>query len=286
MRRFIDRVNEWFVTRADRLAAWGTRLLRGRGIRRAWLVVGCLLAVLLLAVGAMQATSVLAHEERTERTEVAAGELTGVMVDNDAGSIEVVGVDGADTVVVQARISEGLRSTGHRIGERDGMLVVHGTCPLFAAEWCGVDYTIEVPVDMYVDVSGTEGVRVSDVAGGVNAHSRASAVELARVGGDVTASANQGRLEGTGLTAARVHARANQGSLSLEFAESPREIVAAANQGSVDIVLPEDPDLSYATVTDADQGSVNNRINTSPRSDRSITVEANQGSISITYALP
>jgi hypothetical protein len=286
MRRFIERVNDWFVTRADRLAAWGTRLLQGRGIRRAWLVVGCLVAVPLLALGAMQATSVLAHEERTERTEIAAAGLAGVMVDNDAGSVEVVGVEGADTVVVHARIGEGLRATGHRVEERDGMLVVHGSCPLFAAEWCSVDYTIEVPVDMYVDVSGVEGVRVSDVTGGVNAHSRASAVELARVGGDVTASANQGRLEATDLRAERVHARANQGSVSLEFAESPREIVADANQGSVDIVLPEDPDISYATVTDADQGSVNTRIDESPRSDRTITVEANQGSITIRYAAP
>ena len=284
MRRSIERVNEWFLSRADRLAAWGTRLVQGRGIRRAWLAVACLLAVPMLALGAMQATSVLAHEERTERTEVAAGGLTGVLIDNDAGSVEVVGVDGADSVVVHARISEGLRSTGHRVTERDGWLVVRGTCPLFAAEWCGVDYTIEVPVDMYVDVSGDRGVRVSDVRGGVDAHSKASAVELARVGGDVTMSANQGRLEGTDLTAERVHARVNQGSMTLEFAESPREIVADANQGSVDIVLPEDPDISYATETSADQGSVNDRINTSPRSDRSIRVEANQGSITIRYA--
>ena len=286
MRRSIERVNEWFLSRADRLAAWGTRLLRGRGIRRAWLVVGCLLAVLMLAIGAMQATSVLAHEERIDRTEVAAAAFTGVRIDNDAGSVEVVGVDGTDTVVVHARISEGLRSTGHRVTERDGMLVVRGTCPLFAAEWCGVDYTIEVPVDMHVDVSGNEGVRVSDVTGGVTARSRASSLELARVGGDVTVSANQGRLEATDLTAERVHARANQGSMTLEFAESPREIVAHANQGSVDIVLPEDPDIAYATETSADQGSVNDRINTSPRSDRSITVDADQGSITIRYATP
>ena len=166
-------------------------------------MVGSLVAVPLLALGAMQATSVLAHEERTERTEMAAGELTGVLVDNDAGSVEVVGVEGADAVVVHARISEGLRSTGHRVDERDGMVVVRGSCPLFAAEWCSVDYTIEVPVDMYVDVSGVEGVQVSDVAGGVNAHSRASTVELDRVGGDVTASANQGRLEATDLSAER-----------------------------------------------------------------------------------
>jgi hypothetical protein len=286
MRRLIERVNDWFVDRADRLAAWGIRLVQGRGIRRAWLVVGSLVAVPLLALGAMQATSVLAHEERTERTEMAAGELTGVLVDNDAGSVEVVGVEGADAVVVHARISEGLRSTGHRVDERDGMVVVRGSCPLFAAEWCSVDYTIEVPVDMYVDVSGVEGVQVSDVTGGVNAHSRASTVELDRVGGDVTASANQGRLEATDLSAERLHARANQGSLSLEFAVSPREIVADANQGSVDIVLPEDPDISYATVVEANQGSVNNRINSSPRSDRSITAQANQGSITIRYATP
>jgi hypothetical protein len=285
MRAAIERATQRAIDAADRVAAWGMRLLRGRGVRRAWLVVACLAAVPILALGAFQVAGMLAHEERTELTEVDAGDIDRLVVDNDAGSIQVVGVDGSDTITVHARISEGLRATGHQVSERDDMMVVRGSCPLFGSDWCEVDYTIEVPADMYVDVSGAESVTVSDLTGGLVAHSVASVVDLSRVGGDVTVSANQGRLEATDLTADRVHARANQGSLSLEFAESPHEIVAEANQGRIDIVLPDDPDVDYATETEANQGAVSDRINQSPRSDRSITARANQGNITIRYAV-
>lgn len=285
MRRSIERAIERATDTADRVSAWGGRLVRGRGIRRTWLVVACLVAVPLLALGTIQAASALAHEERTEVTEVEAAALDGLSVQNDAGSVTIVGVDDADTVTVHARISDGLRATGHEISERDGTLYVEGSCPLFGSEWCSVDYTVEVPADLFVNVDGLESVTVSDVAGGLVAHSTASAIELARVGGDITVSANQGRLEGTDLTAERVNASANQGRLTLEFAEPPREVVAEANQGSVDIVLPDEEDVYYAMVTEADQGTVSdNGINQRADSDRSITVEANQGSITITYA--
>ncbi len=284
MRQAIERFVERATAIGDRVSAWGFRLLRGRGIGRAWLILACVVALPMLALGTVQAVSAIAHEERTEVAEFDAAGLDGLAVDNDAGTVTIIGVDDATAVTVHARISEGLRATGHEITERDGTLRIDGSCPLFGSEWCGVDYTVEVPADLYVNVESLEAVSVSDVSGGLVAHSTVAAVELARVGGDVTVSANQGRLEGTDLTAERVNASANQGRLSLEFAESPREIVAEANQGSVDIVLPDDEGVTFATLTEANQGAVNDRIRQDPGSDRSITVEANQGSITITYA--
>ena len=284
MGNIFERTSRRAVDAADRGTAWGTRLLRRPGVRRAWLVVACLVALPLLAVGMVQVVSVVAHEEHVERTEVDAADLRGVVVDNGAGSITVVGVEGSDTVSVHARISEGLRSTGHVVSVRDDTLVVRGTCPLFGSEWCGVDYTIEVPSDLHVVADGRNRVAVSDTTGGVTADSSASTVVLARVGGEVTASSNQGRVEGSELTAERVHAVADQGRLTLAFAESPDEIVARADQGSIGIVLPDDRDVAYATETKSDQGAVSDRIRQDPGSPRSITAEADQGSITISYA--
>ena len=157
----------------DRFTAWGTRLLAGKGIRVAWLVGGGLAAVPLLGFGVIQAASTVAHEERTEVTtiDLATTDIRGVVVDNGAGSVTVVGVEDADTVVVRAHISDGLRDTGHRVTTRDDHVFVHGTCPLFGSDWCSVSYTIEVPEDLYVNVTGLDGVRVSDVSGGVVADS-------------------------------------------------------------------------------------------------------------------
>lgn len=284
MRRFATRLVELIVTAADDVAAWGTRLLRGRGIRRAWMVVACLAAVPLLGFGTLQAVSVLAHEERTEVAEVDAAGLSGLVVDNGAGSVQVVGVEGRDTVTVHARISEGLRGTGHGVTRRGDRLHVDGSCPILGSEWCRVHYTIEVPADLYVDVRAMAGAELSDLSGGLSARSSTSRVEIARVGGDVTLQANQGRVEATDLSVDSVRATAAQGRVSLAFVDPPDEVVARANQGRIEIVLPDVADVYYAIDPEARQGSVSENVATDPRSDRTIDAQANQGSITIAYA--
>lgn len=284
MRTAIERFTRRLADGADRFATRGDRLVRGPGVRRAWLVVGCLATVPILGLGLVQAASTLAHEEHAEVATFDAADLSGVVVDNGAGSVSVVGVEDARSVTVHARISEGLRATGHEISARDGQLRVDGSCPLFGSEWCGVDYTIEVPEDLRVAVDARGGVSVSDTSGGVVARSR-SHVELVRVGGEVEASADQGRLEGRDLSAGRVVADADQGRVVLEFATSPDAIDVEADQGTVDIVLTYEEDVFYAPPeTEADQGTVSDRINQDPRSDRTIAVKADQGNITIRYA--
>jgi hypothetical protein len=279
----VARLIERMVAFADRVSAWGSRVLRGRGVRIVWLALGSIAAVVGLGFGTLEAASVVAHEERTQVVEVDATGLDSVAVDNDAGSVTIIGVAGAESVTVRARISEGLRATGHEIDERDGVLSVRGSCPLFGSDWCSVDYTIEVPPDMYVDARAVDGLSVTDQRGGLAAHSSQSSVELVRVGGDVTVSADQGRIEGDALTATRVSASANQGRFIAEFATSPDHIAVDADQGQVDIVLPDDPDVEYATDTRASQGTVTTDIRTNSRSERTITVYADQGSITIGY---
>ena len=137
---------------------------------------------------------------------------------------------------------------------------------------------------MYVDAKGRDGVVVSDQAGGLRAHSSQGAIELTRVGGEVTVSTGQGRIEGDGLTATRLDASASQGRVVVEFVTSPEDIVAHAGQSRIDIVLPDDPEVFYDTTgTDASQGSVNVAVRTDPDSDRSISARAGQSSITIGY---
>jgi hypothetical protein len=284
MRQIIERLVARTIGFADRTAAWGHRVLKSRGLRRAWLAVACLAALPMLGMGVVQAASVLAHEEHSEVATVDATGIRRLDIDNDGGTTTVVGVDGAREITVRAHISEGMRSTGHRVYQRDGTLFVDGSCPLFASEWCAIDYAIEVPSDVYVDVFGAEAITVSDVTGGLRANS-GSSVSLARVGGEVDIQSDQGRLEATDLTATRLRAYVDQGRVSLDFAESPEEVAVTADQGSVEILLPDDEGVYYATSTKADQGSVRDEINRDLRSDRSITVEADQGSITIAYTL-
>jgi Putative adhesin len=279
----VARLIERMVAFADRVSAWGARVLEGRAVRLIWLGLGSIVAVLGLGFGTLEAASVVAHEEHTEVVEVDAAGRASVAVDNDAGSVTIIGVNGAESVTVRARISEGLRATGHLVDQTDGVLSIRGTCPLFGSDWCSVDYTIEIPPEMYVDARAVDGLSVTDQRGGLAAHSSQSSVELVRVGGDVTVSANQGRIEGDSLTATRLSASADQGRFIADFTTSPDHISVDADQGQVDIVLPDDPEVEYATDAQANQGTVTTDIRTNSQSERTITVQADQGSITIGY---
>jgi hypothetical protein len=279
MRRLFD----WLATTGDRMTAWGLRLLGGRGVRRAWLIVASVAGVSLLLTGTIQVTSLIAHEVTTEVSEIPATGVSRLDINNDAGPTRVVGVDGAETITVRARISNGLREPGHEVSRDGDTLVVEASCPIIGSQWCAVDYTVEVPSDMDIDADTRGRLTITDLTGELRLDADQGSVDLARVGGDITVSASQGSVDAVDLTATRVSAEANQGRLDLAFATSPNEIVAEANQGSVTILLP-DEDVFYATQTEADQGSATSDIREDPTADRTITAESNQGSITITYA--
>jgi hypothetical protein len=282
MSRFLDRV----ATRGDRWTATGLRIVQGRGVRRAWLVVGSVVGVAMLAAGTHQTASLIAHEERTETDEVAAAGVEVLSVSNHAGRTRIVGVEGATTVTVQADISDGLHGTGHRVSRRDSVVVVEATCPIFGSEWCRVDYTIEVPADLDVRVDARGRVDVRRLDGTVSVEADEGA-ELHQLGGDVTVNTDMGGVEGSDLRVERVEAESDHGDVQLSFATSPRAVSASTDVGDIDILLPdgrEDADVFYATdVSGGERGSTSTDIRQDPESDRTITAETDVGSIDIAY---
>jgi hypothetical protein len=250
----------------------------------AWKIVGAAVAVFLLACGVEQTASALAHAEHTETTRLPADGVTRLEVHNSAGRVRVVGVRGADEVVVTAHISDGLRPTGHRVTQAGDRIEVAGSCPAFGSTWCRYDVAIEVPTGVTVEVHADGAVDVSDIAGGVEASADQASVTLTNVGGDVRASSDQGRVTGRDLTASRLTARADQGRIELAFDESPTAIDAEADQGSIEIRLPDDEDVAFAVDTSADQGTETVAIRTDPSSDHTLRAHADQGDVAITYA--
>ena len=191
-----------------------------------------------------------------------------------------------NSITVRAHISDGLRATGHGVETRDGVLHVRGSCPVIGSEWCNVDYTIEMPADLYVSATGRGGVSATDLDGGLDARSRSSRVNLLRVGGDLTVETDEGSIVGDDLRTERVDASTDQGSLRLTFVTSPNSVLTEADQGSIDVVLPDEPGVYYAVDAQSDQGSVTSAVREKSDSDRSLTAEADQGSITIGYADP
>jgi hypothetical protein len=253
--------------------------------RRLWKILATVVALPVLAWGVLQVPAALAREDRTVDQSVPAEGIAVLDVGNHAGTVRVIGVEGATTVSVHADIRDGWRSTGHEVRQEGDRLIVRGSCPIFLSEWCQVDYTIEVPRDLRVEVETEERIEVSDLDGGLYASSDASRVVATRVSGDVTLRSDQGSIEATGLTATRVDAEADQGSIRLEFADSPEAVNAEADQGSIDIVLPDQPGVTFITDFSADQGTVSaDPIRQGPDSDRTLRAHADQGSVTVVYA--
>jgi hypothetical protein len=190
-----------------------------RRVRRTWLIVGSLVTVPVLLMGASGVASALAHEERTEVSTFDADGIRSVDIDNAAGSIHIIGVEDADTVTVNARISDGLRATGHDV-RREGDRLVVESCPVFLADWCSVRYTIEVPSDLAVVADADDGrVTVTDVAADVEASSDNGRVEVARIEGDVVLHSDNGSVTATGIRRAwRAEATSDNGDVTISYA--------------------------------------------------------------------
>jgi Toastrack DUF4097 len=253
--------------------------------RRLWKILATVVAIPVLALGVLQVPTALAREDRTLDESVPAEGIALLDVGNEAGTVRVVGVDGATTVSVHAEIRDGWRSSGHELRQEGDRLIVRGSCPILLSEWCKVDYTIEVPRDLRAEISTEQRIEVSDLDGGVYASSDASRVVAARVAGDVTLRSDQGSIVATDLTAARVDAEADQGSISLQFTDSPDAVTAEADQGSIDIVLPDERSVTYITDFSSDQGTVSaDPIRQAPDSSRTLRAHADQGSVTVVYA--
>ena len=90
-----------------------------------------------------------------------------------------------DTITVRARIGHGLRRSGSSVNVEGDRLIVRGSCPIFGSQWCDVRYTIEVPGDVDVVVSGdNDGIRVAGIDGRVELHSDNGSIRATDITGD------------------------------------------------------------------------------------------------------
>jgi len=258
-------------------------------VRRLWMVGGSLAAVVVLVFGLIQAVSVLAHEEETVVTVLDdMSQLRTVEVRNGAGSVHVAGT-ADDAVTITARVSHGLRSTGHGHRTEGDRLIIDASCPTIGSTFCGVTYDVEVPEDVALVVrAGNGGVTVSDVSGDVDLESDNGRVEAVRLAGDARLRSDNGRVTGTELTSAEVDAESDNGRVELSFRRSPRAVAAASDNGRVEVVLPNrtaDTDVEYRVEVSSDNGTTTNQVRTDPFSSRSIDATSDNGSVTVRYAL-
>jgi hypothetical protein len=255
--------------------------------RAAWKVLGGLFAAFLLVTGVIQVVVRLAHEEFTIVEEFPAGEVARLDVDSDTGRVTIRGSDAnRDTVRVTARVSHGLRRTGHSQRLQDDRLVLDSTCPIFFSDFCEVRYTVEVPTDMDVVVRSSTGrIVVEGVNGDVDLSTDAGSIEVADVDGDLLRmDSDSGSVDATAVGSSDVVATTDAGRVYTGFVDAPRAVRADSDAGRVEVVLPEG-DEAYDVEADSAAGSVDVEVNQDSRSSRSVTATSEAGSVTVRYGV-
>ena len=241
---------------------------------------GSLLLLAGLGWGTVNVVELLAHEERTERFTVPAADISRLFVDNDTGSVTIVGTD-ADEISVEAEVSEGLRSTGFRHEVVDSTLELHGSCPTFGSMWCRVTYRIEVPRDLDVEVSSDNG-RVESATSTVTSGSTPTTVRSswptsrARSPSTVTTAASS-------AAACRAPSPTSRPTTGASSCRSPRRPIASTPTGTTAVSRSSLPavDSGYDVEADTPNGGETINVLDNPESPHTVRLQTDNGSITV-----
>lgn len=208
------------------------------------------------------------------------GAVRRVEVDVEAGRVAVVaGGTGGVTVDRTRRYLRGKPVTEERVV--DGVLRVTAMCTRVPTFGCEVDYRIEVPAGVSVQVRTERGsVSVDDIIGMVDVTTSAGAVRLSRVRGPVKVTTSTGSVDGDDLVAEFLDATTGAGRIRLSLAEPPGRLGLRTGAGSIDVGLP--PAVGgYRVAADAGAGSVDVSVEQNPGASRAVIVNSGAGRVRV-----
>ena len=194
----------------------------------------------------------------TARYQITAPVSTVVIVSH-VGNVTVTGGSGPGvSVTQQVYYSKTAPTTTRTVSGKT--LTVTYNCP--AQLVCGVVYTLAVP--------RSAAVRVTAGAG---------SVRLTGLAGSVTAKADVGLINATGLTGASVSLTTRVGGISASFTVAPTAVRASANVGAITVHVPGT--TSYKVAADARVGKTTVSAPQSASSGHAITATTDIGAITV-----
>lgn len=252
--------------------------------KKLWVGVGSVFAIASLGWGTFQVTNLLAFDKQEFRegfTATEAADVANVDIDNETGSVEIIGTDRED-ILIEGEIFRGLQSPDHDERIVGDTLEIDASC-FGAASFCSVNYDIQVPRDSAVKVRAAGGgIRVSNVTGPQDLDSSGGGVRVEGASGDLRLRASGGGIDAALLESTNVDADASGGGVTLQFVDAPRDVRAESSGGGVTIVLPDTPEL-YDVDASSSDSDVSRDIRSDPDSDRTIRARSSEGSVTVRY---
>lgn len=197
---------------------------------RRQLACASLVAAAALALSACDPPS--SDDRKSERQSYTITEkATGLKLATRGGDVTITASDRTDVKVTEKiHYSDDAPEPTHAVA--DGAITLDsGAC---SKGNCGVDYTIELPAALALDISSDGGD-----------------VEVRGTKGDLSVATEGGRGDLSELAAFKVTARTAGGALKLAFRTKPTKVTAATDGGDVTMTVPEG---SYAVRADTSGG--------------------------------
>jgi hypothetical protein len=224
-------------------------------------VLACAVLPAVCGCGALRQIGAGAHTGSAENFTISA-HITSVVIEGGASSITVTGSDRRTIAVSQQpSYSKTPPATSRRVAGTTLTLSYGCTAQLI----CGVAYDVQVP----------EGVAVQ-------ATTRAGAITLTSLSGDVTAQTDAGLITANDLGSATVRLKSNAGGIIAGFSTAPSSVKASTNIGSISLTLPGAQ--SYQIHTHTYVGSSSVTVHKNAASPHVISASSDLGSITISPA--
>jgi hypothetical protein len=255
-------------------------------VRGLWLAVGSFFAAFTLLFSGVWVAAAFARDSDTFQ-ETIDEPVARLVLDADAGGdLQVVGTQG-DEVVVDGTVHRGLVTPDHHEDLAGETLTLSSDCgpigPIAIAVFCSLDYVVQVPADVDVEVHGIGGtVSVVGVDGDVDVHAVGGHVELDDLSGTVEVESHGGGVEATGLASPLVTADTAGGGVDLAFVVPPERVSVLSSGGGSTVLLPPG-DAEYALDTSASGGSEVIDVRTDPDAERVLKLRTSGGGITVRY---
>ncbi|GAA2389526.1 hypothetical protein GCM10010404_53290 [Nonomuraea africana] len=151
--------------------------------------------------------------------------VTGLRVEADSGTVEVVESDRTGIHVTETLIWEKSKPTTSHVVKGDTLMLTF-TCPISVGfnSGCDVSYLVEVPKGLRVDVESDSGQ-----------------VTLTNLSGEVKVTSDSGGIEADRLTAKRVRTETDSGGTKLVFTTPPDRVETKSDSGATEVRVPKGP---------------------------------------------
>ncbi|MFI9364663.1 DUF4097 family beta strand repeat-containing protein [Kitasatospora sp. NPDC053057] len=249
---------------------------------KAWRVTGTLAVVLVMLAAGLQTWSLVAQQQTTT-TKPYNVVIHQVRLETGSASVRVhAGREGH--VVVSQRLDWMVRKPVVSATFDGDVLTVGMHCRLvlpIADFGCGAEIELEVPAATEVTGSVSSGsVSVEGLSGSVRMHLTSGQLSLVGTSGEVWAQTTSGSVQGTDLSAQRVTAATNSGSMELYFTKAPHAVDARATSGSLTMTVPKGSRYAFSSEVGSGSGQIDPGLADTASPD-TIHAAVTSGSVSI-----